>query len=44
MLIVYNVIITRSQSKSSKETLYWVDIRKLDRELCIRLPTLYTLD
>jgi len=37
-----NVIISRLQSKSRKETLYRVYTRKLNRELSIGLSILYT--
>ena len=38
----FSVTITRPQSWSSKKTLYWVNTRELDRELCTRLSILYT--
>ena len=37
-----NVIISRLQSKSRKETLYRVYTRKLNKKLCTRLFILYT--
>ena len=36
------VIIQRPQGQSIKRTLYWVNTRELNRELCTRLSILYT--
>ena len=39
---VLTLILSTLYSRSMNRTLYWVNIRELNRELCIGLSTLYT--